>query len=255
MRTTTVTRFLPLSLLSLLLAVAGCGSKPAATPESSNSASPSSPSGSNSASNGASTNAPAATSPAAHCDTRGHHNHRDLGSNREFTNRQQWRSICRVAGGSSNQRDMGCFTSWNQSRRNGRNCSIRWKVQRQRATSARDRFGPHRWNALSDADQRNRRRRQKPREENCSRSGRRRGFRRDPWSGGRRRKGRGDRRVGRRWCGYCGRRLHRQERYRVARRDPASFQTGSAAFGSGSRRSGAGCAASNQLAQCQPSFF
>src|SRR6202451_3585138 len=64
MRTTTVTRFLPLSLLSLLLAVAGCGSKPAATPESSNSASPSSPSGSNSASNGASTNAPAAPAPA-----------------------------------------------------------------------------------------------------------------------------------------------------------------------------------------------
>jgi hypothetical protein len=64
MRTTTVTRFLPLSLLSFVLAVAGCGSKPAATPESSNSASPSSPSGSNSASNGASTNAPAAPAPA-----------------------------------------------------------------------------------------------------------------------------------------------------------------------------------------------
>src|SRR5580692_10087840 len=64
MRTTTVARFLPLSLLSLVLAVAGCGSKPAATPESSNSASPSSPSGSNSASNGASTNAPAAPAPA-----------------------------------------------------------------------------------------------------------------------------------------------------------------------------------------------
>jgi len=61
MRTTTVTRFLPLSLLFFVLAVAGCGSKPAATPESSNSASPSSP---NSASNGASTNAPAAPAPA-----------------------------------------------------------------------------------------------------------------------------------------------------------------------------------------------
>src|SRR5580704_10293742 len=64
MRTTTITRFLPPCLLSLVLAVAGCGSKPAATPESSNSASPSSPSGSNSASNGASTNAPAAPAPA-----------------------------------------------------------------------------------------------------------------------------------------------------------------------------------------------
>src|SRR6202789_3037325 len=64
MRTTTITRFLPPCLLSLVLAVAGCGSKPAATPESSNSASPPSPSGSNSASNGASTNAPAAPAPA-----------------------------------------------------------------------------------------------------------------------------------------------------------------------------------------------
>src|SRR5271156_5161486 len=59
MRTTTAARFLPLSLLSLVLAVAGCGSKPAATPESS--ASPSSP---NSASNGAPASAPAATVPA-----------------------------------------------------------------------------------------------------------------------------------------------------------------------------------------------
>src|SRR5271156_3599058 len=59
MRTTTAARFLPLSLLSLVLAVAGCGSKPAATPESS--ASPSSP---NSASNGAPASAPAATAPA-----------------------------------------------------------------------------------------------------------------------------------------------------------------------------------------------
>src|SRR5580698_9453581 len=64
MRTTTITRFLPPCLLSLVLAVAGCGSKPAATPESSNSASPSSPSGSNSASNGASSNTPAAPVPA-----------------------------------------------------------------------------------------------------------------------------------------------------------------------------------------------
>jgi hypothetical protein len=59
MRTTTAARFLPLSLLSFVLAVAGCGSKPAATPESS--ASPSSP---NSASNGAPASAPAATAPA-----------------------------------------------------------------------------------------------------------------------------------------------------------------------------------------------
>jgi hypothetical protein len=64
MRTTAVTRFLPLSLLSLVLTVAGCGSKPAATPESSNSASPTNPSSSNSASNNAPSSAPVAPAPA-----------------------------------------------------------------------------------------------------------------------------------------------------------------------------------------------
>jgi hypothetical protein len=63
MRTTAVARFLPLSLLFLVLAVAGCGSKPAATPESSNSASPSNPSSPNSAANSAPASAYSAPAP------------------------------------------------------------------------------------------------------------------------------------------------------------------------------------------------
>jgi hypothetical protein len=63
MRTTAVARFLPLSLLSLVLAVSGCGSKSGSTPESSNSASPSNPSSPNSASNSVPGAAPVAPAP------------------------------------------------------------------------------------------------------------------------------------------------------------------------------------------------
>ena len=63
MRTTTVARFLPLSLLFLVLAVSGCGSKSGSTPESSNSASPSNPSSPNSASNSVPGAAPVAPAP------------------------------------------------------------------------------------------------------------------------------------------------------------------------------------------------
>ena len=63
MRTTTVARFLPLSLLFLVLAVSGCGSKSGSTPESSNSASPSNPSSPNSAANSAPGAAPVAPAP------------------------------------------------------------------------------------------------------------------------------------------------------------------------------------------------
>jgi hypothetical protein len=63
MRTTAVARFLPLSLLSLVLAVSGCGSKSGSTPESSNSVSPSNPSSPNSASNSVPGAAPVAPAP------------------------------------------------------------------------------------------------------------------------------------------------------------------------------------------------
>jgi hypothetical protein len=64
MRTTAIARFFPLSLLSVVLAVSGCGSKSGSTPESSNSASPSTPSNSNSAANSAPAATPVAPAPA-----------------------------------------------------------------------------------------------------------------------------------------------------------------------------------------------
>src|SRR5271156_7121173 len=64
MRTTSAVRLLPLSLMSLVLALVGCSSKPAATPESSNSASPSNPSSPNGAANGAPSSGQAAPAPA-----------------------------------------------------------------------------------------------------------------------------------------------------------------------------------------------
>src|SRR3984957_14407897 len=63
MRTTSIARFFPLSLLSVVLAVSGCGSKSGSTPESSNSASPSILSTPNSAANSAPPAAPGAPAP------------------------------------------------------------------------------------------------------------------------------------------------------------------------------------------------
>jgi cytoskeletal protein RodZ len=64
MRITTIARFLPLSLMSLLLAIVGCTGKPAATPDASSSASSSNSSGANSASNPSPATTPATQAPA-----------------------------------------------------------------------------------------------------------------------------------------------------------------------------------------------
>jgi hypothetical protein len=63
MRTTSLVRLVPWSLLSVLLAVGGCSSKPAASPDASSPPSPANSSGANGASNGQPATAPAPPPP------------------------------------------------------------------------------------------------------------------------------------------------------------------------------------------------